>query len=243
MTQITSEQKHALKQGLRAFDIVLPEEQIEQLLLFQRLVNHKNQFINLTRITSMDDAIILNLVDSLTLLPQVMSKDGPFLDMGTGAGIPGVPLAIASGQRATLIDSVAKKIACVQEFVEQLGMSGRVKTVADRLENFALTHKGEFTTVTARAVASGDVLLEYARPLLMHGGKLILAKANVQKEEFDRIESVCNTLGFDAVSRETFELPQEMGHREVLTFQVVAESKIALPRAVGEAKNKPLSAQ
>ena len=100
--------------------------------------------------------------------------------------------------------------------------------------------KRSFRFVVARAVAKANVVMEYAEPFLMDQGKLLLQKANIEEKEFQDALRMAKLCGFEMVSRETFELPNEFGHREILIFQKTKKSKIILPRKNGEAKKHPL---
>ncbi len=92
----------------------------------------------------------------------------------------------------------------------------------------------------ARAVAQSNVILEYASPLQSQNGALLIAKANITREEYSNALKTASIVGYENVSRETFDLPKNLGHREVLLFKKTSESKIKLPRKNGLAKQKPL---
>lgn len=205
------------------------------------LVVERNRQVNLTRITDLDEAVDLHVVDSLLLLPALdAAPAGPFVDIGTGAGFPGIPLAIASGRPATLVDSVRKKAVACADFVRELGLADRVRVEAARIEDLGRSERGRYAAVCARAVAQTAVLVEYAAPLLMQGGRLIVAKGRPTDDEVARACRAADVCGLTLVSRETFELPHGRGHREVLVFERYAKPRIRLPRAVGVAKSRPL---
>ena len=106
---------------------------------------------NLTRILNIEDAAVLHILDSLVLLPYInKAPEGALLDMGTGAGFPGIPLTITMHRKATYIDSVGKKVDAVNSFVDVLGLK-HAHAVHDRLEEYARSHKKQFSVVTARA--------------------------------------------------------------------------------------------
>ena len=139
------------------------------------LVLEKNKVMNLTRITSPEDALVLHILDSLLLEEEVAKTDGPVLDIGTGAGYPGIPLAVMEDRPFVLMDSVGKKARAVAEFADAMGL-GAVGTTRERAESYAVDHRGEFGAVVARAVAPLGVLVEYAQPLLSKGGRLVVSK-------------------------------------------------------------------
>ena len=230
-----------LRTALYKTNITLSDAQVQLLARHLDLVIDKNQTMNLTRIDSVEDAVYLHVVDSLLLMDAVGSAPaGPFVDVGTGAGFPGIPLVVATGRKALLVDSVGKKAAAVREFVRELGMDGRVEVSNERIEELGRKRRARYAVVTARAVAQTNVLVEYAAPLLAMGGRLVVAKARPTDKEIDAANKAARLCGLRSVSRETLELPDERGHREVLSYERVGNPSIKLPRAVGMAQHHPL---
>ena len=217
-------------------------DQASMMVKHLELVIEKNKVVNLTRIVALRDAVTLHLVDSLVPLrtKDFRPSEGlRFLDIGTGAGFPGIPLAVMTGMDGVFIDSVGKKVAAVNEFIEELGLSNCV-ALHVRAEELALEQPNSFDYVVARAVAQSNVIAEYATPLLKKNGYLVLEKANITSEELQNLNYASQVLGLSRVSRETCELPDNIGHREVLIYQKTSKSKIKLPRKNGMAKNNPL---
>ena len=216
-------------------------EQWKTLVRHLELVVERNRTLNLTRITGWDEAVCLHIVDSLLLQDAfAVAPAGAFVDVGTGAGYPGIPLAIVTGRKGTLVDSVGKKAAAVREFVHELGLEKQLRVESTRIEELAKRERGRYAVVTARAVAQTGVLVEYAAPLLRKGGRLVVAKARPTEDELlngDRVAKLC---GMRRVSRETYELPRDMGHREVISYERVGNPSIRLPRATGMAQHHPL---
>lgn len=241
----TSENVSELTKLLMPFGIHVDADQCQQLLTHLDLVVKKNQVMNLTRIVNPHEAIIRHVVDSLLLLPSlyelVSDRDAQFVDIGTGAGFPGIPLGIMTSWSGVLIDSVAKKVKAVDEFIDELGMREQLIAQAIRAEELAKAQRRTFDLVTARAVADLGVLVEYASPLLKKGGYLAVSKARIPVDEIDRGDKTGELVGLKRVSRETYELPQEQGHREIIVFQRKGACSIKLPRQVGMAKHKPLA--
>ena len=165
------------------------------------------------------------------------------LDMGTGGGFPGIPVACSTEAEVTLLDSVGKKISACNEFVVELNLGARVHGVHSRLEDFAKfkAERGSYDFVLARALASLDVLLEYATPLCRMGGFVVLSKGTPDAEELAHAEVTADICGIRLVSRETFELPENHGHREFYVYQKVRPSRVKLPRKNGEARKNPLA--
>ena len=230
-----------LRAALFSTNVVVSERQLELLATHLMLVIQKNEQINLTRITNLEDAAYLHVVDSLLLWPSFEAAPaGKFVDIGTGAGFPGIPLAIATGRKALLVDSVGKKVNAVGEFIQALGLQNRAEARQARIEPLGKELRGQFSVVCARAVAQTNVLVEYAAPLLGKGGRLVVAKARPTEEELTTAKRAAKVCGLRYVSRETFELPGERGHREILSYERVGNPSIKLPRAVGMAKHHPL---
>lgn len=222
-----------------SFGIELTDKQTHLLLKYMDLVVEKNKVINLTRITDPVSAVRLHLIDSLLLAATVSNKN-KFIDIGTGAGMPGIPFAIATGSNGYLLDSVGKKINAVNEFINELGLQKSLLGVNSRAEEFVLKNHHVLDLVMARAVAPLCTLVEYASPFLHTDGLFLAAKSHITDEELSNGLKAASLVGLSMVSRETFELPDNTGHREILVFQKNSKEKMRLPRKNGMAKKHPL---
>lgn len=240
-----TDRQECLEQLLDELDylgIYCTDETAKKMIRHLELVVEKNKVMNLTRIVALRDAVTLHLVDSLVPLRsnEFRPSEGlRFLDIGTGAGFPGIPLALATGMEGVFIDSVGKKVNAVNEFINDLRMTN-CQALHIRAEELALKQSNSFDYVVARAVAQSNVLAEYATPLLKKNGYLVLEKANIESEELQNLNYASQICGLTRVSRETCELPDGMGHREVLIYKKTGKSSIKLPRNNGMAKNHPL---
>lgn len=216
----------------------------ELLVRHLSLVLAKNAVMNLTRITDINEALIKHILDSLLYWRAVKDLPLPsvarFLDIGTGAGYPGIPFCIASGFGGMLIDSIAKKISAVVEFVDELVLANQLSCLVMRAESLALTEPHSFSIVVSRAVSKPQVLLEYASPLLCSGGYLVLSQGDASTIDSNDCKQAAYICGFDLVSRETIDLPQDFGRREIVVFQACHEASIKLPRKPGIANKRPL---
>lgn len=223
------------------YGLTLTQNICEQLYSHYRLLVEKNKYINLTRITEPLSACILHYLDSLLLMqaPHKFSTDSCFLDIGCGAGFPGIPLGIYTHAQGTLIDSVGKKVSCVKEFINELQINN-LHAQHVRAEALALDKPHTFDVVVCRAVAALPTLIEYATPLLKKNGILICAKSNKTNDELTTSKHARELCGLEYVSRETYELPLGFGHREVLMFKKTKTATIKLPRNTGMAQHKPL---
>lgn len=202
------------------------------------LVLEANKKTNITRISSWDEGMVLHVQDSLLGLEELSeAPDGWYADIGTGAGYPGIPLAIETGRKTLLVDSVGKKTAILDSFIAELGLD-QVSTYTGRIEDLAREHPYEFAAITARALAQLSVLMELAAPLLQLGGRLICYKANLKPSELDHALSLQDTVGLKLVSDRSFVLDDYQ--RRIVTFEKVKRESIQLPRKTGLAQKRPL---
>jgi 16S rRNA (guanine527-N7)-methyltransferase len=214
----------------------------KRLLKHLELVIEKNSKVNLTRITSIDDALLLHVEDSLLGLAELSAApSGEFFDLGTGAGFPGIPLAIVSGRHGTLDDSSKKKAAAVTEFVRKLQLDGLIHVSDARCEEFAQNHRGAFSVVVTRAVAQLSSLLELSNPLLSVHGHLIAYKAHPTQDELDAAQRVASLLFMRLVSRRVISLCEGKYVRTLLSYEKLAEPDMILPRRNGLAQKRPLA--
>ena len=221
-----------------------PNEQLVlQLTHYLELLIRKNQELNLTSIATFREAVILHIEDSLAVLPEFAGRTGQFCDIGTGGGVPGIPLALASGRRGVLLDSVQKKAAAVQGFIAQLGLDEQLMGVGERSELYAGRHAGEFDTVVARAVSSLVVVQELATPLLEDGGVLIAMRGFEDEDAVERAKQASTKLGLELVEQREFSIgPVDTSyHRSVFVFQKTSEPAVKLPRRPGMATKRPLA--
>ncbi len=215
-------------------------EQQKLLDLHLELVIQENKRTNLTRITDPKSARVLHIEDSLVGLEELNSApQGLYLDMGTGAGYPGIPLAIVTQRKTVLADSVSKKISALNRIIQQLGLTGYVETYQGRLEELAVSRPGCFSAITARALSNLSSLLELAAPLLGVGGYLIAYKSSDIEDELKHAQDVSYLFGLHFVLRRDVVLSDGNTRRSIIVFQKKSEPEIQLPRRVGMAQKKP----
>lgn len=223
------------------YSLKVSDENLRVCIQHLDLVLEANKSINLTRILNIEDAAVLHILDSLVLLFYISkAPEGALLDMGTGAGFPGVPLTIASGRKAVYIDSVCKKVDAVNSFVKELGLK-HAHAVHVRLEEYARTHKKQFAVVTARALAPLPVLVEYASPFLKDGGLFVVTKGNPSDKELQSGLAAAKICGFTTLMTDDLDLPNGLGHREFIILKKTRQASVSLPRANGMAKKNPLA--
>ena len=230
-----------LRSYARALDLEVSDDQLLLCIHHLLLVIETNKRFNLTRILNIDDALVLHILDSLSFAAYVENAPlGELLDIGTGAGFPAVPLAITTGRVTVALDSVGKKVDAVASFASELGLS-KHHVVHERVESFALDNFGRFSCVVSRAVASLPVLIEYAAPLLCDHGLLVVSKGKPSQDEINSGLQAAHICGFQYSDSYQFDLPDDLGHRNILMFQKVRSPYIKLPRAIGLARKKPLA--
>lgn len=211
----------------------------EKIRAYLELVIEKNKELNLTRIDTKEKGMLLHIEDSLSCLEEFKRQEGEFLDIGTGGGFPGAPLAIATGRTGVLIDSVQKKARAVQEMIEKLELENQIQARGIRSEELALEKGEEFTTVVARAVSSLPAVMELATPLLVPGGELIALRGKKDEVDLEDINHIADKLGLELISRRHIYI-SETYERTIYVFKKVSQTSIKLPRRKGMAQKRPL---
>lgn len=210
--------------------------QIDLLVKHASLVLETNATMNLTRIIDPVDVVELHIQDSLAPMALVDMTIGPVADIGSGAGYPGIPLAIMDCE-LTLCESVRKKAAFLSETVEALGLDCSV--MALRAEELAVLQPNAFSVVTARAVSSLPALVELSAPLLSHGGCLVAMKGRLQAAEWEQADRVGEICGMRRTATLEYSLPRG-DQRSVYVYRKTGTAQIALPRRPGMAQRQPL---
>ena len=216
----------------------------QQMSLMQRYLDsilEANKVTNLTRITDGEQARLLHIEDSLVGLPEVNeAPTGLYGDLGSGGGFPGVPLALATGRKTLLVDSVKKKMAIVQSALDDLSLSEQISTSSERIEDLPLEYKEKFAVLTARALSKLVSLIELASPLLKKGGRLVCYKAQLSSEELEEALAVQDLVGMKMISQREICLSDGETTRTIVVFEKIGKSRIKLPRRIGLAQKQPL---
>ena len=219
----------------------LSDKQIAQFNLYYELLTAKNKVMNLTAITEYNDVVKKHFIDSMMISRVLdMKKINSICDVGTGAGFPGIPLKIVYPHlHLTLVDSVGKRVNFLSEVVEKLGLED-VEAIHSRTEDLAHNSKyrEKYDLVTARAVASMNVLSEYCIPYAKIGGYFTAYKSGNIEEEIENAKNAVKTLGGKIEKTDMFEL-YEMGRSIVLIRKVNSTPKI-YPRKAGTPSKNPL---
>ncbi len=241
MKHLDEQHERYLDRLIDCASLVVPEALRPTLLRHLDWTLEQNQTMNLTSITEPQAAVRLHVIDSLEALPELNdAPEGPFLDLGTGAGFPGFPLAVVSGRRAVLLDSVSKKVRALGSFLASEDMDKSIHAVAGRAETLAVDQPGRYAAVTVRAVSQLPSLVELAAPLLASGGVLIAMKASIEDDEVRRGDLAGALVGMERVGRRGYVLPDGEETRSILTYRRIGNPEVLIPRRVGLAQKKPL---
>ena len=205
-----------------------------------RLVIDANQRTNITRIDTWEQGWLLHVEDSLVGLDEVQAAPiGSLADIGSGAGFPGIPLSIMTGRDTTLVESVGKKAALLDAFIQELGISNNTCAYSGRVEELARLKPGCFAVITARALSSLPSLLELASPLLIQGGRLVCYKSAEIEDELSWALSLQDKLAMRFLRRTDTFLSDGETPRSIVVFEKQGEPTVTLPRREGQAQRKP----
>ena len=223
--------------NVKELGIDLNKEQLANLNTYYELLVSWNEKINLTAITNKEDVYLKHFYDSLTLTKVIdLNKEESFCDIGTGAGFPGLVLKICFPHlKVTLLDSLNKRLIFLKEVINVLGLKD-VTLVHERAEEFALKNREVFDVVTARAVASLNILLEYSIPLVKENKYFIALKG---KEE-NTNSNALNILKAKIIDTKVITLPYEESTRTIIKVQKEEKTPLKYPRRYSEIKKKPL---
>lgn len=229
-------------------NITLSEEQLAAFDLYKKMVIERNKVMNLTAITDEDEFDLKHFADSLSLIHAVNQcsciSDSPvsIIDVGTGAGFPGIPLKIAFPNiQLTLLDSLNKRILFLDEVIDALKLKN-VTTIHARAEEGARNAKlrDNFDFVVSRAVASQNVLTEYCLPYAKVGGYFIAYKSGEIEEELKNANHAISVLGGKLRDSVTFNLADSDIHRSFVVIEKLKKTPKAYPRKAGIQRKDPL---
>lgn len=224
-------------------EIDLSDKQLEQFQIFYDYMIEMNQVMNLTSITEEDEVILKHFYDSMSVVKYYDFNQGEnVIDVGTGAGFPGIPLAILlPGIQFTLMDSLNKRITFLKDVVEKCGLRN-VECIHSRAEELAKDEKyrEKYDICVSRAVANLSILLEYCIPFIKKGGKFISYKSISSEEELSASKNAQNKLCCKLKNNISFELPDTDNKRNFLIFEKFDLTASKYPRNNGIPRKKPL---
>ena len=223
--------------GLPGLGLTLPEPVREKLCAFARAMVKQNEVMNLTGITEDEPVAKLHLLDSLTVASCVDLAGKKLIDVGCGAGFPGVPLAIACPDtKVTLLDSLGKRMKWLEEILPQLGISAECVTA--RAEEAVASCRETYDVATSRAVARLNILLELTAPYVKVGGFVVALKGSAAKEELAEAKTAIKKLGLSL--EEVREFTFDGASHGVIVLKKVAHTPAAYPRRFAKIKQNPL---
>ena len=229
--------RQTVSNGLPMLGLSLSDATIDTLCAFGEGVIRQNEVMNLTAITEPTQVAKLHLLDSLSLLTLADLKGKTLIDVGCGAGFPGVPVKIACPEvKLTLLDSLGKRMTWLEEFLPQLGVTARCITA--RAEEAVVQHRESFDFATSRAVARLNILLELTAPYVKVGGAVLAMKGSAAREELEEAKNAIRRLGLRVEKVQEF--PVDGTSHAVIVLRKVAPTPPQYPRRDAKLKQSPL---
>ena len=229
-------------------NIEISDNQIKCFEKYYELLIEKNKVMNLTAITEKEDVIVKHFIDSIALIPYLLDKgininsELSIIDIGTGAGFPGLPLKIMMPDvKFTLLDSLNKRVLFLNEVIDELKLTG-IKAIHGRAEDFASDkmYRENYDICVSRAVANLSTLSEYCIPFVKKDGYFISYKAGESEEEINNSKNAIKTLGGKINTVEEFILPGTDASRVFVFIKKIDCTDKKYPRKAGVPAKKPL---
>ncbi len=226
-------------------DIQLSDEQLEQFQIYYDMLIEKNKVMNLTAITQLDEVITKHFLDSIALASvyqNIKEDELKIIDLGTGAGFPGIPLKIAFPQlKITLMDSLNKRIVFLQSVIEKLQLSG-IEAIHGRAEEMAKKKefREKYDLCVSRAVSNLSTLSEYCLPFVRIDGKFISYKASEIDEELESSRKAIKLLGGKLSTVNKITLPESDIQRSFVIIDKIEKTSKTYPRKPGTAAKEPI---
>lgn len=219
--------------------IKLPDEQLNEFYEYMQLLLEWNEKMNLTAITEPEEVIKKHFVDSITI-KKYIKEESILIDVGTGAGFPGIPLKIVDKSiKLTLLDSLNKRINFLNEIIEKLNLK-ETKTIHSRAEEYAKNEVREsYDVAVSRAVADLPILLEYLMPYVKLNGICICMKGPKAQEELERSKKAINILGGKLEKVEKITIDEEM-ERNIIIIRKIKNTPNKYPRKAGIPTKNPI---
>jgi 16S rRNA (guanine527-N7)-methyltransferase len=234
---------NTLQQGLEQLNLTASPAVIGKFELLKELLVEWNEKINLTAITESEEVNIKHFIDSATCLATGYIKDGDeIIDVGTGAGFPGVPIKILNESlKVTLLDSLNKRIKYLEDVVSKLELKD-VKLVHARAEDGGINkqYREKYDVALSRAVAAMNILCEYCLPFVKVGGYFICQKGPAYKEELDNAAKAVETLGGRIKEVKSYILPNSEITHYIIIIEKIRETPTKYPRKAGKPSSDPI---
>lgn len=229
--------------GCGTLGITLTEEQIQKFLEYYEMLVEWNSFMNLTAITEFDEVVTKHFVDSVSLIKALdLSDKLTVIDVGTGAGFPGIPLKIVFPDlKITLLDSLNKRVKFLNEVIEKLELK-EIEAIHGRAEDAAKSQdlREKFDLCVSRAVANLSTLSEYCLPFVKVGGRFISYKSEKIAEEMKAAEKAVSILGGKYAEQVEFTLPDSDIYRNLFVIEKKKETPKKYPRKAGLPAKEPI---
>lgn len=226
----------------KKINIDITDEQLKKFYRYMYLLLEWNEKINLTAITETDEVILKHFIDSMTVFKYLVESKN-IIDVGTGAGFPGIPIAIMNqNKNITLLDSLNKRINFLNEVCSELKINN-IKTYHGRAEEFGHNkqHREKYDIAISRAVANMTTLVEYLIPFIKVGGRCICMKGNDIEEELEQAKFAIKELGGKIEKVERFNLPNSDMERNIIIITKTKETPNRYPRKAGTPSKMPLT--
>lgn len=230
-----------IKDDLKKVNLTFNKQQISQLYEYMHILLEWNKNINLTRITNPQECIKKHFIDSLSVVKYINKKD-KIIDVGTGAGFPGVPIKIAMPDTdIVLLDTINKKIKFLDVVIKKLELK-YIKTIHGRAEDYGRDNKyrEKYDIAIARAVAPLNILIEYVIPFIKVGGMCLCMKGTNITNELQTSQKAMKLLGAEIIGIEEFLIPNTDIKRSILTLRKKEHTNKEYPRKAGIPKKYPL---
>ena len=232
-----------LEKSCKDLGIQLTNEQIEQFLKYKKLLLEWNKNVNLTAITEEREIILRHFVDCLSCIKSVdLNNELNIIDIGTGAGFPGIPIKIAFEKtKVTLVDSLNKRINFLKDVIEKLEIKD-VECVHSRAEELGqnLSYRENFDLCVSRAVANLSVLSEYCLPFIKIGGHFVALKGVNIDEELEKSKNAINILGGEIIKIDKVKIPNSEINHSLILIKKVTETPEKYPRKSSKVSKSPL---
>jgi len=232
-----------LEKDLTELGITLTEVQKDRFMTYYKLLKKWNSFMNLTAIIEFDDVMKKHFVDSVSLIKAIdLNEELNVIDIGTGAGFPGIPLKIVfPNLKVTLLDSLNKRIQFLDEVIDILDLEN-IESIHGRAEDYAKqgTFREQYDLCVSRAVANMTTLSEYCLPFVKVGGKFISYKSEKLTEELEQAKKAIDILGGKVNSQVEFHLPDSDIYRNLFIIDKVSATPNKYPRKAGLPSKEPL---
>ena len=225
----------------RKLNINIVPKKTEKFYKYMKLLIEWNEKVNLTAIVEPKEIILKHFVDSLTILNNIHDND-KVIDIGTGAGFPGLPIAIMNNKsNVTLLDSLNKRVNFLNEVLKKIELNN-VTTIHSRAEDFGKDNKyrEKYDIAVSRAVAPLNILLEYMLPTVKVGGKCICMKSSSIEEELNMAKTACGILGGEIVDIQSVILPDTDIERKNIVIKKVKNTPLKYPRKAGMPSKEPI---